>query len=141
MQLQRLGNVWWGQRDKTKVMKQWDSESVETIGRELDSIGGLKPPERKGHGALLGIKTMLAEDAHRHVLYHWATVCACFRAPAGEMEDVPFPLASGDEAIAPPAGRRGFDSRAQPGTLRARKVGDLLRYVKLTDINRPGVAV
>ena len=51
------------------------------------------------------------------------------------MEDVPFPLASGDEAIAPPAGRRGFDSRAQPGTLRARKVGDLLRYVKLTDIN------
>ena len=40
--MQRVADVWWAHRDKTKVTKKWDSDSVDTIGRMLESLGALK---------------------------------------------------------------------------------------------------
>ena len=43
-------------------------------------MGRMVAPDRKGHAALLELKMILAEEAHRHLLWHWRTVVAIFRA-------------------------------------------------------------
>ncbi|KAH8069158.1 hypothetical protein JL720_12065 [Aureococcus anophagefferens] len=89
----------------------------------------------KGHAALLELKMILAEEAHRHLLWHWRTVVAIFRAEEPDVEALPWPYAPASAIIALPKGKRSFDNRSPIGTLRAKKIGDMLRFTGLSDIN------
>ena len=98
-------------------------------------MGRMVAPDRKGHAALLELKMILAEEAHRHLLWHWRTVVAIFRAEEPDVEELPWPYAPATAIIALPKGKRSFDNRSPIGTLRAKKIGDMLRFTGLSDIN------
>jgi len=104
-------------------------------GRMSAMMGRMVAPDRKGHAALLELKMILAEEAHRHLLWHWRTVVSIFRAEEPDVEALPWPYAPASAIIALPKGKRSFDNRSPIGTLRAKKIGDMLRFTGLSDIN------
>ena len=86
----------------------------------------LEPPRSQGLGALLNLGNDINSKTHRALLWHWRTVCACFRV---EFVDQPWPVAP-DTAVT-----GMFDGRSPPGSLRARKVAEVFRLLEFTDLD------
>ncbi|KAJ1462187.1 hypothetical protein M885DRAFT_611069 [Pelagophyceae sp. CCMP2097] len=102
------------------------------------ALAGFPVPDRASRKALLEIKAMLAEDAHRTALFEWPTLLKLFRVDeATELKQVNWPIsAEAPRPLEAPAYPRGvFDSGAPAAAIRLRTLAQLLRYVGLTDQN------